>query len=42
MSTYTIPCNNLPSDNNVKLDFNVGLTSTASVFLDNVYFGPPR
>ena len=42
MATYTIPCNMPAADNNVKLDFNVGLTSTASVFLDNVYFGPPR
>lgn len=42
LSRYTVTCSGMPSDDNVKLDFNVGLSSTASVFLDNVYFGPPR
>jgi uncharacterized repeat protein (TIGR03806 family) len=40
--TFVIQCNGLAGDNNVKLDFNVGNAGTASVFVDNVYFGPPR
>ena len=42
MQSFTIACGSLPADNNVKIDFNVGNPGSASVFVDNVYFGPPR
>jgi hypothetical protein len=39
---FSITCNGVPAESNVKLDFNVGAAGTSSVFIDDVYFGAPR